>query len=54
MSESAQQTEQMRVSCTDCHFSKVVDNVGDKPAMVTIEHGKETGHKLTTEVLEAE
>lgn len=54
MSESVEQPEQARVSCTDCHFSKVVDNVGDKPAMVTIEHGRETGHKLTTEVLVAE
>ena len=37
-----------RVECTDCPFSRVVDDEDDElPAEVLIEHGRETGHTLT-------
>ena len=51
-----QETEekQVRVECTECPFSEVVEKDGDKPATVIVEHGRETGHKLRTEELTTE
>lgn len=43
-----------RVECQECHFSEIV-RAGDAriPADVVIEHGKESGHKLSvTRVVE--
>lgn len=37
----------VRVDCTECPFSKVVEKREEKPADVIVEHGKETGHTLT-------
>lgn len=49
MLEESQLRQQIRVVCTECFFSQVVDKGSDKPAMVIIGHGQETGHTLTTE-----
>lgn len=44
---------QMKVECTECHFSKVVSLTGAEiPADVAKEHGKKTGHKLIVSSLE--
>jgi hypothetical protein len=48
MSERGQ-VEQIRIVCTECPFSKLVPNEGQKPADVIIEHGQETGHTLVSE-----
>lgn len=48
MSEQ-RQPEQVRIVCTDCYFSKLVTTDGERSAEVIIEHGRETGHKLTSE-----
>lgn len=53
MSEEAQLQQQLRVVCTECHFSQVENKDDGEPAMVIIEHGKETGHTLTTEEVTA-
>lgn len=38
----------LRVECTDCHFTTVVDPDDEElPSDVIVEHGRETGHKLT-------
>lgn len=47
-----EQYRHVRVVCEECPFSKVVEKVGDTPAEVISEHGRETGHKLTTEPVE--
>lgn len=39
----------IRVVCTECHFSVVVERGGTDPAEAIVDHGRETGHKLTTE-----
>lgn len=39
----------VRVTCVECHFSTVVALSEQLPADVIKEHGRETGHKLTTE-----
>lgn len=44
--------EKVRVKCTDCHFSKIVANEGERPAKVIIEHGRKTNHKLISEKVE--
>lgn len=41
--------QQIRVVCTECHFSQVVEQKGEKSAQTIIDHGKETGHTVTTE-----
>lgn len=41
--------ERVKVECTQCPFSKTVVNRGEKAAEVITEHGRETGHTLTTE-----
>jgi len=43
--------ETVRVVCTECHFSKIVAE-NELSADVLIEHGEETGHTLTLEVVE--
>lgn len=44
-----------RVVCQDCWFSTVVRPDDDRlPADVVIDHGKESGHKLSVESLEVE
>lgn len=50
--KTAEYSPQLRVSCTDCHYSEVVDRAGGKAADLIVEHGRETGHKLTTEGVE--
>lgn len=42
----------IRVVCLECQFSAVVEKGDMKPAEVIVEHGRETGHKLTTEDVE--
>ena len=44
----------VRVVCRDCPFSTVVDEGGEEPAAVIVEHGRETGHKLSTEPVDDE
>lgn len=48
MSEE-QRHQRVQVVCLECHFSEVVEKRGGQPASLIIEHGRETGHKLTTE-----
>lgn len=44
-----------RVDCTECHFSRVIGPDDDElPAQVAVEHGRETGHKLTYDEVEEE
>ena len=45
--------ETIRVVCNVCAFSKEVTTEGDEAAAVIREHGQETGHKLSTEELDA-
>ncbi|SEP27084.1 hypothetical protein SAMN04487948_1309 [Halogranum amylolyticum] len=42
----------MEVTCNKCAFTQVV-NPGDEvlPSEVVVEHGKQTGHKLTVAAL---
>lgn len=42
-------TEEIRVVCTACAYSEVVAKDGGKPAEKIVQHGRQTGHKLTTE-----
>ena len=49
-----QRRQQVQVVCLECHFSEVVEKSGGQPANVIIEHGRDTGHKLTTENLTTE
>lgn len=44
----------VKVLCKECSFSKTVANEGERPGEVIIEHGRETGHKLTSEKVEGE
>lgn len=45
--------ERIRVECRDCGYREVVPTDGERsPADVIVEHGRETGHTLDTEVLE--
>lgn len=41
--------EEIRVVCTEFAYSEVVEKDGGKPAEKIVEHGRQTGHKLTTE-----
>lgn len=41
----------IRVVCTECLFESIVEKDGERPAEVIVDHGRETGHKLTTEEL---
>ena len=43
----------IQVVCRECTFSKVVETGDERPAEVIVEHGRETGHKLTTEEIES-
>ena len=45
--------EKIRVVCTECAYSEVVRKDGEKPAEKIVEHGRQTGHKLTTEELDS-
>lgn len=39
----------LEVRCTDCRFTQTVGPDDDRsPADVIVDHGQETGHKLTT------
>lgn len=49
-----EQVRAIRVVCTDCPFSEVVETGGERPAAVIVEHGRKTGHKLTTEEIDPE
>lgn len=43
----------VRIRCTDCSFEKTVSAEEDETAaMVLIEHGQRTGHKLTIDRIE--
>jgi len=44
---AAQTSEKVHIVCIECTFSKVVTREGQKSAEVIMEHGRETGHKLT-------
>lgn len=44
-----EQAQHVRVVCSDCHYSETVAKEGQTPAETIIEHGRETGHKLTVE-----
>lgn len=44
-----QEQRTVRVTCTECSFEKVVEKGDGRPAEVIVEHGRKTGHKLTTE-----
>lgn len=46
--------EKVKVECTECPFSKIVADGGEKPGDVIIEHGRETNHTLTSEKVEEE
>lgn len=50
---SDQSQEQIRVVCTECHFSQVVEKEGEKSAQTIIDHGKETGHTVITEEIDS-
>lgn len=52
--EAGQRRKRIRVACTECSFSKAVEKGGEESAMVIIRHGRETGHKLTTEEVDPE
>jgi len=40
--------DEMKVECTECTFSEIVCEDDDVlPADVIIEHGRDTGHKLS-------
>lgn len=54
MAEEEQLRQEIQVVCTDCPFTKVVDGDGGRSAKVIIEHGRETGHKLTTEAVDGD
>ena len=42
-------TRPIRVDCTECHFTVLVEPVDEKrPAEIILEHGRETGHTLNT------
>lgn len=45
--------QHVRVVCVECSFSKVVERTGQTPASVIVDHGRSTGHKLTTEPVDA-
>ncbi|MDS0281113.1 hypothetical protein [Haloarcula onubensis] len=46
-------TPPMKVDCTECPYSRIVAADSDRlPADLVVEHGQETGHKLTIETLE--
>ena len=49
--EAVQTSQKVRIVCTECAFSKLVTKEGNKSSKVIIEHGQETGHKLTAEEL---
>lgn len=39
----------VKIECTECPYSQLVHPEDDAlPAEVIVEHGRETGHKLTT------
>ena len=44
--------QRLRVTCTDCPYSEVADGDGGDAADLIVAHGRETGHKLTTERME--
>ena len=42
--------ERMKVECTECGFQRFMDpDDGEKPADALVEHGRQTGHKLTVQ-----
>lgn len=46
MSQKARQS--VEIACTECRFSKVVGPDDEKAAAdYVVEHGKETGHKVS-------
>ncbi|WP_247002151.1 hypothetical protein [Halosolutus gelatinilyticus] len=49
---AGQTSRKIRIVCTECAFSKLITKEGKKSSEVIIEHGQETGHKLTTEELD--
>lgn len=50
---STHDTRRTRVDCTECHFTVLVAPGDEKqPAENVIEHGRETGHTLSTTSLE--
>ncbi|MFC6769290.1 hypothetical protein [Natrinema soli] len=51
--DTEQHSETIRIVCNMCAFSKEVTTEGDEAAEVIREHGQKTGHKLTTEELDA-
>ena len=45
--------ETMKVECTECNFRRLVDSDDEeRPADAVIEHGRQTGHKLTVAPVE--
>ena len=44
---------EIQVVCTDCAYSEVVQKDGGTPAEKIVEHGRQTGHKLTTEAVDS-
>lgn len=54
MPEEEQLRQQIQVVCIECAFSKIVEKGSGKSAKVIIDHGRETGHKLTTEAVDGE
>lgn len=50
---TTEEREAIQVVCTECAFSKVVEKGDEKPAEVIVEHGRKTGHKLSTETIES-
>lgn len=53
MTETAVQIRHLEVTCLDCHYTEVVERDGGRAAELIVEHGRETGHKLTTEAVES-
>ena len=47
-----EQRQRIRVVCTECAFSTVIDTGEESPAETVVEHGRNTGHKLSTEEIE--
>lgn len=49
MTPTGEQVRQVRVVCTECHFTEAVERIEQRPAEVIVEHGRETGHTLEIE-----
>ena len=42
----------IRIDCAECGFSEIVERGGKPSATAIVTHGRETGHKLSIEVID--